>query len=96
MVSLAERRRCVTYLRNAYEASERRACQVMQINRSSYRYIGEREPVDERHARVVDLSQHYPCWGYRKIHALMKAEDSRIGRERVRLIRRREGLQVVR
>ena len=68
----------------------------MQINRSSYRYIGEREPVDECYARVVDLSQHYPCWGYRKIHALMKAESSRIGRERVRLIRRREGLQVVR
>ena len=41
MVSLAERRRCVTYLRNAFEASERRACQVMQINRSSYRYGGK-------------------------------------------------------
>ena len=63
MVSLAERRRCVTYLRNAYEATERRACQVMQINRSSYRYIGEREPVDECYARVVNLSQHLPLLG---------------------------------
>ena len=95
-MSLAERQRCVRYLRNAFETSERRACQVMQMNRSSYRYIGEREPMDERYARVVGLSQQYPCWGYRKLHALMKGEGSRIGRERVRLIRRREGLQVVR
>ena len=94
-MSLAERRRCVTYLRNAHEVSERRACQVLQLNRSSYRYIGVQAPVDERHARVVNLSQRYPCWGYRKIHVLLKAEGVRVSRERVRLIRRREGLQVV-
>jgi len=39
-VSLTDRRRCVTYLRSAYEISERRACQVMQVNHPSYRYVG--------------------------------------------------------
>jgi len=94
-VSLAERRRCVTYLRNEYEISERRACQAMQMNRSSYRYVGGQELVDERYRRVVKLSQQYPYWGYRKIYDLLRGEVA-IGRERVRLIRRREGLQVVR
>jgi transposase InsO family protein len=41
-VSLAERRRCVTYLKTEYEVSERRACQAMQMHRSSYRYVGQR------------------------------------------------------
>lgn len=95
-MSLAERRRCVTYLRNRYGVSERRTCQVMQLNRSSYRYVGERTFMDERYRRVVALSRQYPYWGYRKIYDLMKAEAWRINREQVRLIRRREGLQVVR
>ena len=94
-MSLAERRRCVTYLRNEYEISERRACQAMQMNRSSYRYVGSQELVDERYRRVVKLSQQYPYWGYRKIYDLLRGEVA-ISRERVRLIRRREGLQVVR
>lgn len=94
-MSLAERRRCVTYLRNEYEISERRACQAMQMNRSSYRYVGGREPVDEGYRRVVSLSREYSYWGYRKIYDLLRGEVA-MSRERVRLIRRREGLQVVR
>jgi len=95
-VSLAERRRCVTYLRNEYVISERRACQAMQMNRSSYRYVGSQELVDDQYRHVVSLSHQYPYWGYRKIYDLMKGEGMRVSRERVRLIRRREGLQVVR
>ena len=46
--------------------------------------------------RVVSLSDQYRYWGYRKIFDLMKEEGRLISRERVRLVRRREGLQVVR
>ena len=95
-MSLPERRRCVTYLRGEYEISERRACQAMQMNRSSYRYVGINEFEDERYQRVVSLSQQYPYWGYRKIYDLLRGEALAISRKRVRLIRRREGLQVVR
>ena len=86
----------MTYLRNGYGISERRACRAMRMNRSSYRYAGKAEPMDERYQRAVDLSHQYTYWGYRKIFNLMKAEGIAISRERVRLIRRREGLQVVR
>ena len=95
MVSLAERRRAVTYLKNEYEISERRACQAMQINRSSYRFAGSREPFDESYRGVIRLSGAYPHFGYRKIYDLLRGTAIRISRERVRLIRRREGLQVV-
>ena len=72
-MSLPERRRCVTYLRGEYEISERRACQAMQMNRSSYRYVGINEFEDERYQRVVSLSQQYPYWGYRKIYDSWRA-----------------------
>lgn len=94
MVSLAERRRAVRYLRGAYVVSERRACAVMSIHRSSCRYQGIRLAVDRAHREVVKLSERYPYWGYRKIHDLIDRDEYPVGRERVRLIRRREGLQV--
>ncbi len=64
MVSLAERRRCVSYLRERYTVNERRACQAMEMNRSSYRYAGTKAVVDGVYQRVVALSHQYPCWGY--------------------------------
>ena len=65
------------------------------MNRSSYRYVGDPERVGDRYQRVLSLSAKYPYWGYRKIYDLMKAKGLSISRERVRRIRRREGLQVV-
>jgi transposase InsO family protein len=67
----------------------------MQVNRSSYRHVGNRERFDEACQQVISLSQRYPYFGYRKIYDLMRGAAIRISRERVRLIRRREGLQVV-
>ena len=95
-MSLAERRRCVTHLEDAFDVSERRACQAMEMHRSSYRYVGHRTLIDAIYQRVVALSEQYPCWGYRKIYDLMRAESIPVNRERVRIIRRREGLQIVR
>lgn len=94
MVSLPERRRAVTYLKSTYAVSERKACQVMSIHRSSYRHQGSGQVVDAVTAEVVRLSDRYPYWGYRKIYDLIDRDRFPVGRERVRLIRRREGLQV--
>ena len=93
-MSLPERRRAVTYLKNQYEISERRACQVMSIHRSSYRHEGRSE-TDAIVTEGVRLSERYPYWGYRKIYDLIDRDRYPIGRERIRLIRRREGLQVI-
>jgi putative transposase len=84
----------VTYLKSQFEVSERRACDVVSIHRSSYRHPG-RDEIDDTYAEVVRLSHQYPYWGYRKTYDLIDREQYPIGRERVRLIRRREGLQVV-
>ncbi len=56
-MSLAESRRCVTYLKTEYAISERHACQAMQLNRSSYRYVASQELIDESYREGVSLSQ---------------------------------------
>lgn len=94
MVSLAERRRAAVYLEKAHAVSERRACRVLQLLRSTKR----RQPgsTDELALvrRLIELSERYPRFGYRKIHWKLRDEDWDVSRERVRLIRRREGLRV--
>ncbi len=94
MVSLPERRRAVAYLQDRYTVSERKACRVLSIHRSTCRYKGVRNEVDAVVDEVVRLSERYSYWGYRKIYDLIDRNSFPVGRERVRLIRRREGLQV--
>ena len=44
--------------------------------------------------QVIDKSERYDYWGYRKITDLVHQDGIRIGREKVRLTGRREGLRV--
>lgn len=74
--------------------SERRACRVLSLHRSSYRYRCRQRVGEVTYGRVVAKSRRYAYWGYRKIYDLLIGDGVAIGREQVRLIRRREGLQV--
>ena len=82
------------YLIGTYDISERRACRVIEIARSTHRC----RPCQVKHveltAEIVRLSYHYDRFGYRKIHVLLVNAGWRVSRETVRLIRKRESLQV--
>ena len=94
MVSLTERRCGAERLEAEHGVSERRACQVIGIWRSSKRRPSGRFEEAKLIRRVHELTERYPRFGYRKIHAVLRSEDLAIGRDRLRLIRKREGLQV--
>ena len=96
MVSLAEQRRGAEHLEAQHGVSERRACQVVGIARSTKRRPSGRIEEAKLVRRVHELTQRYPRFGYRKIHAVLRSEGTAIGRDRLRLIRKREGLQVAR
>ena len=77
--------------------SQRRACQLLDIDRSSARY--------QRHARAdetatIDLVRAYaheqPMYGYRIIAALLRQDGHRLNKKRVYRIWRQEGLQLPR
>lgn len=94
MVTPSDKTRAALYLEGKYEASERRACQVLRLNRNTKRCVQQGRPVDCGADNVVLLSGAQPRWGYRKVYDRLKLDGERIGRERVRLIRKQNGLQV--
>lgn len=94
MVSLADRRRGAQYLEEVFAVSERRACRVVEIPRSTKRRRPGRLDREVLLARLHALSERYPRFGYRKIFHRLRGEGWRVGREQVRLLRRREGLRV--
>lgn len=94
MVSLAERRTMTDYLMNAYGVSERHACRVTTLPRSTHRSRPSQAKQMELTAEIIRLSLQYARFGYRKIHALLITAGWQVSRETVRLIRKREGLQV--
>lgn len=69
---------------------------MLRFRRSTKRYIGQREVKDvELTTQIVELSTKYPRWGYRKVYDRLKFLKVKVNRERVRLIRKQEGLQVI-
>jgi putative transposase len=83
------------YLEQTHGASERRACQVVGMHRSTKRRQPGCPEQGALVARLHALSERYPRFGYRKIFALLKGEQWAVSRETVRRLRRGEGLQVV-
>lgn len=94
MVTPSDKTRAAGYLEDEYQVSERKACQVLTLNRNTKRRLQRYEPLDDVVEKVIDLSEAQPRWGYRKVYDRLKLDGVCIGRERVRLIRQREGLQV--
>jgi putative transposase len=82
------------YWKTQYSISERRACEGLSLHRSTHRYRPRREAVDGAHREVVRWSERYDYWGYRKLHDLLPQAEVAIGRDRVRMIGRQEGLQL--
>ena len=95
MVSLGAKRCAAGYLEQTHGVSERRACRVLSLERSTKRRQPGHTERTELVARLHALSERYPRFGYRKIYVLLKAEGWRVSRETVRRLRKHEGLQVV-
>lgn len=96
MVSLASLRCVSDYLQSAYRVSERRSCRIINLNRATKRIKSKPNREKELIKEIHLLSEKYPRFGYRKIYDKLKEKGWSVGRERIRLIRKNEGLQVIR
>ena len=99
MVSPEHKRRAVATVVDAEKlCSMRRACRYLELARSSYFYRGlpKAEYEGALIERIRELSSKYPCYGYRRIRALLVRDGYRISRKKVQRIRRAEGLQAKR
>lgn len=75
--------------------SQRRACRVIEQDRSTQRYCVKETLYNKAiRKRVIELATQYGRYGYRNITALMRREGFRINHKRVWRIWREEGLKV--
>ena len=94
MVRPAEKREAVRYLQDRYDASERRSCAVLKINRSVYRRQPTRDEQAYLRMRIKEIASTRVRYGYRRIHVLLKREGWEINHKRVYRIYRQEGLNL--
>ena len=75
--------------------SERRACRLVGIGRSTARYRGRARADEARlRQRLRELAVERPRFGYRRLHALLQREGVAVNHKRVERLSREEGLAV--
>ncbi len=82
-------------MQKVFKVSERKACKVIDLNRTALRYKAKRDNSAVK-ALICELSEKHPRYGYRKIYDMLKIRGVKINKETVRIIRKAAGLQVVR
>jgi putative transposase len=94
MVTPAARREAVAHLRATHGVSQRRACAVLTVDRSSVRYQ-PRAPEDAAvRARMRELAAERRRFGYRRLHWLIGREGIVMNHKKFRRLYREERLQV--
>ena len=95
MVEPQAMRTAVEFLREQHAATERRACRLVGIERSTHRYRQRRnERREALRARLKELALERQRFGYRRLTALLRREGWRVNPKCVWLICREEGLLV--
>ena len=73
MVTPIQRKQVVKDMVSKGRRSERQACQLVGISRSSYRYQSQRVDKDRiLKAELLELAKVYPRFGYLMLHGLLK------------------------
>jgi putative transposase len=93
-VELAELRKEVALVSAEFSQSERTACKLLGVDRSSYRY----EPRPDRNAELreelVQLARQKPRFGYRRLHAILERRGQAVNVKRVYRLYVEAGLAV--
>jgi putative transposase len=85
----------VQWVREHYSVSERHACRLVGIGRSTLRYCAHQR-TDESllRLRLRELATVRPRFGYRRLHVLLRREGVIVNHKRVERLYREEGLAV--
>ncbi len=84
----------VAFAVEQYQISERQACKLVNVDRSSYRY----EPRPDHNARLreelLSVARQKPRYGYRRLQVLLKRGGHCASPQRIYRLYRKEGLAV--
>jgi putative transposase len=93
-VTPAARRQAVAHACTVHAVSERRACEVLGVDRSSMRYRSRRGCDAAVRLRIRELAAQRRRFGYRRLHLLLSREGCRMNQKRFRRLYAQEKLQV--
>lgn len=94
MVTPVAKRQAVVHLCQAYEVSQRRACQVIGADRTSMRYESVRSNDAGLRTRLRELAAQRRRFGYRRLLVLIHREGTHVNHKKLRRLYREERLQV--
>jgi putative transposase len=94
MVTPAACREAAAHLRGVFAMSERRACRVAGVDRSSVRYHRRRPDDGELRKRLKELAAQRRRFGYRRLWVLLRRDGYAVNKKRVYRLYRQERLMV--
>lgn len=94
MVRPLERREMVNYVQEQYALSQRRACRLLKLDRSTARYRPRQNAQTALRKRLRELAEQRPRFGYRRLTILLRREGQIVNHKRVYRLYRQEGLAV--
>jgi putative transposase len=94
MVTPVVERQAMAHLCQSFEVSQRRACQVIEADRSSMRYRSVRPDDAALRTRLRELAAVRRRFGYRRLLLLLQREGVLVNHKKLRRLYREERLQV--
>ena len=90
----AQKRAAAQFFRVGFRVSERRACRLAGVARSTFRYRSQAADQTALRLRLRDLAATRIRYGYRRLHILLRREGWRVNHKRVYRLYREEGLGI--
>ena len=94
MVTPAARRNIVIHLKEVFQFSERRACVIVGLCRSSCRYQAKPKNDNEIRSRLRELAEQRRKFGAPRLHTMLRREGHLINHKRTERIYKEEGLSL--
>jgi len=94
VVTPVARRNVVVYLQENHQFSERRACDVVGLCRSSCRYQAIPKNDEEIRSRLRELAEQRRKFGAPRLHTMLLREGYQINHKRTERLYREEGLSL--
>jgi len=93
-LELAGLRADAAFAMEQFALSERRACRLVELERSSYRYEPRADHNAELREELVKLARQKPRYGYRRLHVLLSKRGHPASAQRIYRLYREERLMV--
>jgi putative transposase len=79
---------------DTFQASQRRACELVQIARSTFRHRRDRTKDHKLKAKLTALAQEKPRYGYRRLGVLLRRDGEAVNHKRLFRVYKEAGLSV--